>query len=260
MSFGSNSNAFSSGITTSVMTSWPSPSWTHCQSVAAAPVLRTVWTWFLHRSGLPVYGTAETREMNRVVCGGDEPAAFDWHTIDERAEFSIGAQRWRFSATDHPVETLAARVEVAEKSFVFSSDTGPAWTVDRLGPDDRHVVGEFLVEQRDPFEHARASAGGIEGRHRGVGRPGWVWVNLCGVTERRGCAVACPDKFRGTLSAAAASAAIATAIYAVPTTIRITALAIRGVGLPEYTFTWAIRTAEDLAAQIRAGHIRPARP
>lgn len=35
-----------------------------------------------------------------------------------------------------------------------------------------------------------------------------VWVNLCGVTDRRGCAVACPDKFRSTLSAGEAARAI----------------------------------------------------
>ena len=42
---GTRSSPFSSGITTSVMTSWPSPSWTHCHSVAAVPVLRTLWPW-----------------------------------------------------------------------------------------------------------------------------------------------------------------------------------------------------------------------
>ena len=42
---GTRSSPFSSGITTSVMTSWPSPSCTHCHSVAAAPVLRTLWPW-----------------------------------------------------------------------------------------------------------------------------------------------------------------------------------------------------------------------
>jgi len=39
-----------------------------------------------------------------------------------------------------------------------------------------------------------------------------VWVNLCGVTERRGCAVACPDKFRSTLSAGEAATAIASGL------------------------------------------------
>lgn len=43
-------------------------------------------------------------------------------------------------------------------------------------------------------------------------RPAAVWVNLCAVTEGRGCAVACPDKFRGTLSAGDAAAAIASGL------------------------------------------------
>lgn len=48
--------------------------------------------------------------------------------------------------------------------------------------------------------------------HASPRHPVAVWVNLCAVTERRGCAVACPDKFRGTLTAGEAAAAIASGL------------------------------------------------
>ena len=58
---------------------------------------------------------------------------FDWHVIDEGARITIGDQRWSFSRTDHPVETLAARVDSAGRSAAYTSDTGPAWGVAALG-------------------------------------------------------------------------------------------------------------------------------
>ncbi|MFQ5557784.1 MAG: MBL fold metallo-hydrolase [Acidimicrobiales bacterium] len=99
------------------------------------PVLRNVFTWFVPRSGVAVYGTAETHRMDRAVTvlarGRTDP--FDWHEIDESTDLCIGDQAWCFSTTDHPVETLATRVDVADRSFVFSSDSGPGWSPAAFG-------------------------------------------------------------------------------------------------------------------------------
>ena len=110
---------------------------THCHPDhwLELPVIRNVFIWFVPRSGVPVYGTAETRAMDRAITvmrsGKSDPLA--WTVIDPASEVTIGDQRWRFALTDHPVETLAARVDAGGRSFAFSSDTGPGWDFRTLG-------------------------------------------------------------------------------------------------------------------------------
>ena len=140
---------------------------THCHPDhwLELPVLRNVFRYFCPRSEVPLYGTAETKAMDDALSGsahvtagkdadstapGSSAAAdrdrdpgsnsarrrhepFDWHVIDEGARITIGDQRWSFSRTDHPVETLAARVDSAGRSAAYTSDTGPAWGVAALG-------------------------------------------------------------------------------------------------------------------------------
>ncbi len=110
---------------------------THCHPDhwLELPVIRNVFIWFVPRSGVPVYGTAETRAMDRAITvmrsGKSDPLA--WTVIDASSDVAIGDQRWSFALTDHPVETLAARVDAGGRSFAFSSDTGPGWDFRTLG-------------------------------------------------------------------------------------------------------------------------------
>ena len=110
---------------------------THCHPDhwLELPVIRNVFIWFVPRSGVPVYGTAETRAMDRAITvmrsGKSDPLA--WTVIDASSDVTIGDQRWSFALTDHPVETLAARVDAGGRSFAFSSDTGPGWDFRTLG-------------------------------------------------------------------------------------------------------------------------------
>ena len=110
---------------------------THCHPDhwLELPVIRNVFIWFVPRSDVPVYGTAETRAMDRAITvmrsGRTDPLA--WTVIDPSSEVTIGDQRWSFALTDHPVETLAVRVDSGGRSFAFSSDTGPGWDFRSLG-------------------------------------------------------------------------------------------------------------------------------
>lgn len=99
------------------------------------PVLRNVFTWFHPRTGIPVHGTAETRRMDEAITVRTEgmAAPFDWTTIDATSTVEIGDQTWTFARTDHPVETLAARVTVGDRSVLFTSDTGPGWSFADFG-------------------------------------------------------------------------------------------------------------------------------
>ena len=110
---------------------------THCHPDhwLELPVIRNVYIWFVPRSDVPVYGTAETRAMDRAITvlrsGKSDPLA--WNVIDPSSKVTIGDQQWSFSLTDHPVETLAVRVDSGGRSFAFSSDTGPGWDFRSLG-------------------------------------------------------------------------------------------------------------------------------
>lgn len=101
------------------------------------PVLRNVFTWFHPRTGIPLYGTAETRRMDEAVTvrAPGSPAPLEWETIDETSKVVVGDQTWTFDRTDHPVETLAARVTVGDRAVMFTSDSGPGWRFDEFGSD-----------------------------------------------------------------------------------------------------------------------------
>ncbi|MFX3681219.1 MAG: MBL fold metallo-hydrolase [Candidatus Hopanoidivoransaceae bacterium] len=101
------------------------------------PVLRNVFTWFVPRSDIAVYSTARTAEMDAAVTVRvpGAPSPFDWTVIDASSRLTIGDQSWSFEQTDHPVETLAARVEVGDASVMFTSDSGPRWTFEEFGRD-----------------------------------------------------------------------------------------------------------------------------
>ena len=147
---------------------------THCHADhwIELPILRTICTWFIGRSRLPVFGTDETHTMSQAVSGGSDPTAFEWHVIDERSTIEIGNQRWRFSRTEHPVETLAVRVDCDTRSFAFSADTGPGWAADELVDDvdlllceasythEREHEGIQHLSARQAGELARAARAG----------------------------------------------------------------------------------------------------
>jgi ribonuclease BN (tRNA processing enzyme) len=82
-----------------------------------------------------------------------------------------------FSRTDHPVETLAVRIELEDEpggAIVYSSDTGPGWSVGALGPDIALAVVEatFLAAEtgESAAVHRTAAFTGEDARAAGVER------------------------------------------------------------------------------------------
>ncbi|MGI9600658.1 MAG: MBL fold metallo-hydrolase [Acidimicrobiales bacterium] len=99
------------------------------------PVLRNALRYVIDVGGIPAYGTAETYDKAMVVLDKEVAPTFDWTTIDPDSRLVLGDQSWRFALTDHPVETLAPRIDVGGSSFAFSADTGPQFDAAQLGPD-----------------------------------------------------------------------------------------------------------------------------
>lgn len=103
----------------------------HCGEL---PVLRNALKYLLGISGLPVITTAGTRRLVDHISGGASPT-FAWDVVGGGDERQIGDVRLRFVATDHPVETLAIRVDHPSGSLAYTADTGANLDGHLLDPD-----------------------------------------------------------------------------------------------------------------------------
>jgi len=93
--------------------------------------------------------------------------------IDPSSKVTIGDQQWRFSRTDHPVETLAPRVDSGGRTFAFSADTGVGWSFASLGGGIDLGLCEATYLHRDlvpPSPHLSALQAGAMAAKAGVKR------------------------------------------------------------------------------------------
>lgn len=144
----------------------------HADHWADLSVAHVAFAYYFDRPAVPVYGTTDTRERLIVARGGPIDEAFDWHTITDGSEFDIGDMHFRSVVTDHPVETLAMRVDDNGASFGYTSDTGPAWPLTTLGPNLDVMLCEatFPESRAGEFAHLTASQAGAAAREAGVAR------------------------------------------------------------------------------------------
>ena len=100
-------------------------------------------------------------------------------------QVTIGALRLSFSQTDHPVTTLAARIDGGGRSLGYSADSGPGWELAALGPglDVALCEATFLSDKEGSVQHLSARQAGRTARaaaapapdhhpHQPPGRPG----------------------------------------------------------------------------------------
>jgi len=92
--------------------------------------LHVMLRYALGRSGLPIYAPAGLGDHLGILVGGDWGGAFSWHAIDDDTEVSVGSLALRFSRTDHPPPTYAVQVAANGSRLVYTSDTGPRWSVE----------------------------------------------------------------------------------------------------------------------------------
>jgi ribonuclease BN (tRNA processing enzyme) len=157
------------------------------------PILRNAMLYYLGIEGLAVYSTVGVLERARAIIGDPEPT-FRWTVIDASSHVRVGDQHLRFTRTDHPVETLALRLEAGEtgdagdpraspepdagsgrgrRSLVYSADTGPGWWGDDLGRDADLFICEATVPvefESDAMPHLSGRQAGELGRAAGAAR------------------------------------------------------------------------------------------
>jgi ribonuclease BN (tRNA processing enzyme) len=137
--------------------------WTDLEHLAVA------CRWVVDRPGIPVFAPDGLRELTRV---GSATDTFEWHTIAGGDQVTIGEMRLTFSQTDHPVPTLAMRIDGAGRSLGYSADSGPDWGLAALGPGLHLALCEatFLSDKEGTVQHLSARQAGLTARAAGVNR------------------------------------------------------------------------------------------
>jgi ribonuclease BN (tRNA processing enzyme) len=117
---------------------------------------------------IPVFAPAGLRDRTTTEM---EPT-FDWRIVADGAEVAIGGLGLRFSRTDHRPETLAVRIDGDGRSFGYSADTGPDWSLSALGAGLDLALCEASYTSDKPGDprHLTAAEAGRSGREAGVGR------------------------------------------------------------------------------------------
>jgi ribonuclease BN (tRNA processing enzyme) len=135
------------------------------------PILRNAMRYIFGLSDLPVFGTAATLAMARTVSGELEPT-LRWTVIDESSKALVGDQRLRFSRTDHPVETLAVRVDAGGRSLLYTADTGPDWDPGPVGEGVDLLLAEATMpsSMEGRVQHLSGRQAGGLARAIGAGR------------------------------------------------------------------------------------------
>lgn len=113
----------------------------HADHWLELPVVYNAIRHYVMCDPVPVYGTTGTFALAKSMCE-DIEESFSCKVIKDGDSLTIVDQKWRWSRTDHYVETLASRVDVGTSSMVFSADTGPGWDINQLGQGIDLLIAE----------------------------------------------------------------------------------------------------------------------
>lgn len=123
--------------------------------------------YYIDRPEVPVYAPASVK-AHAYFSG--EPLA--WNDVSSGDIVQIGDLRVTFSRTDHPPETLAVRVDGGGRALGYSADSGPAWSLEALGPglDLALCEATYLKDSEGRAKHMSARQAAISGRDAAVGK------------------------------------------------------------------------------------------
>jgi ribonuclease BN (tRNA processing enzyme) len=126
-----------------------------------------VLRFVLDRRAFPVYAPAGLR---RRTYQDTEPQVA-WYDVADGDTVSVGTLDFTFSRTDHGPETLGMRVDGGGRSLGYSADTGPAWSLEALGPglDLALCEATMAAEEEGVLQHLSARQAGASARSAQAG-------------------------------------------------------------------------------------------
>jgi ribonuclease BN (tRNA processing enzyme) len=135
------------------------------------PVVHNALRYYLGRGDVPLYSTADTLRRFDAMKHGPINKTFIAHPITDGSTFDVHGMSFTTSVTDHPVETLAVRVDAGGRSATYSADTGPGWSLAALGPVDVALCEATLrAHQADVAVHLTTTQAGRSAREAGARR------------------------------------------------------------------------------------------
>jgi ribonuclease BN (tRNA processing enzyme) len=164
----------------------------HCVDMYGLHVLLR---YAVARPVLPVYAPAGLGEHLGTLVGGDWGDVFEWHVIDEQHPVAIGPANLRFSRTDHPPPTYAVEIAAGSSRLIYTSDTGPGWSVDAFRPGADLVLSEATYVHDDKASpiHLSAHEAGAAAKTAGARR--LMLTHLWPRLDRRQAAAEGTDAF-----------------------------------------------------------------
>jgi ribonuclease BN (tRNA processing enzyme) len=127
-----------------------------------------VLRFVLHRTEFPVYAPAGLRKLTYQ----DTSPQMAWHDVADGDAVAVGTMAFTFSRTDHGPQTLGMRVDAGGRSLGYSADTGPAWSLEALGPGLDLALCEATLpaDQEGTLQHLSAREAGASARAAGATR------------------------------------------------------------------------------------------
>lgn len=166
-------------------------------------VMAIAFKWGLKSPGPRVYAPDGLRQLMRV---GDAAEVFEWTTIDDGMSIEEGSISLAFSRTDHPVPTLAVRVDAGRRALGYSADSGPGWALSSLGYglDVALCEATFLSDKEGSVQHMSARQAGLAALEAGAER--LVITHLAPGVDRSAARAEAEETFRSTVQVAALGA------------------------------------------------------
>lgn len=134
------------------------------------------------RSPVPLYCEADLVGRMRV---GRAAGILAQARIGPGSRRDIAGMTFTFSRTNHPVDTLAVRIDAGGRSLGYSADSGPGWGLAELGAGLHLALCEatFLHEREDTLGHHMSARQAGEGA-RAAGVEKLVITHLWPRTDR----------------------------------------------------------------------------
>ena len=140
----------------------------HCVDVYGLHVLLR---YGIEREGLPVFAPEGLEQHLGTLVGNDWGNAFTWHPIAGNERATVDGLSLRFARTDHPPPTYAVEVTAPNnKRLVYTSDTGPEWSVGAFAYGADLVLSEatYLDDDKPAPIHLSAREAGEGAREAGA--------------------------------------------------------------------------------------------